>query len=221
MRRFFTEMGGVVERHGGTIEKFMGDEVMALFGVPVLHEDDVLRAARAALEMRTVLEVLNEELASRWDIRLSAHTGLNTGDVVAGMRAEGEGLTYGDAINVAQRLEAAAAPGEILVGATTARLLRGRARLTAIAPLRLKGKSNLIDAWRLEDVDVDSRPGAPVAPTRPLVGRRAELSGLRDTFNAVGVHAEPQRLHRPRPAGPGREAPRGSLVGEGHSRCLA
>src|SRR5919206_1763911 len=117
MGRYFGEMRRVIERHGGTVEKFIGDAVMALFGVPVVHEDDALRAARAALEMRAALDALNDELESRWDVRLSTHTGLNTGEVVVGAGAGGEPLAYGDALNVAQRLEGSAPAGEILVRA--------------------------------------------------------------------------------------------------------
>src|SRR5919197_1115874 len=142
--------------------------------------------------MRSVLEALNEELASRWDVRLNAHTGVNTGEVAAGVRAEGEPVTYGDAVNVAQRLEAAAAPGEILVGPTTAGLLRGRARLTAVGPLRLKGKPELVQAWRLDDVGLRAGPEAIAAHVRPLVGRREELARLREALDAVVASRRPR-----------------------------
>jgi class 3 adenylate cyclase len=217
MGRFFAEMGQVVERHGGTVEKFIGDEVMALFGVPVVHEDDALRAARAALEMRAVLETLNEELASRWEVRLTAHTGLNTGEVVAGARAEGDPVTYGDAVNVAQRLEGAAAPGEILVGAMTAQLLRDRARLSALAPLRLKGKAELVEAWRLEDLAIDEA----AAPARQLVGRRAELGRLREAFDGVVASRRPAMVTLLGPAGIGKSRLARALLDETAGRATA
>src|SRR4051812_4662488 len=136
MTRYFDEMRRVVARHGGKIEKLIGDAIMAVFGVPVVHEDDALRAARAALEMDASLEALNEDLAERWDVRLRTHTGVNTGVVIVGFGTDGAQYTYGDTVNVAQRLEAAAAPGEILVGELTARLLDRVGELVAIAPLR-------------------------------------------------------------------------------------
>jgi class 3 adenylate cyclase/tetratricopeptide (TPR) repeat protein len=188
MSRFFTAMADVVKRHGGVIEKFIGDEVMALFGLPVVHEDDALRAARAALEMRAALAALNEELSSSWDVRLNVHTGLNTGEVAAGVHVTGDPVTYGDPVNVAKRLEAAAAPGEILIGPTTAQLLRDRADLTALAPLALKGKPDLVEAWRLEDVAPDDRAGQIAAPARPLINRIVQLRQLREAFDEV-VHA--------------------------------
>src|ERR1700675_4616246 len=90
MERYFTLARSVLERHGGTVEKFIGDAVMAVFGVPVVHEDDALRAARAALEMRNTLVDLNEELQQRWGVRLGVRTGLNTGEVVIGRAPGGE-----------------------------------------------------------------------------------------------------------------------------------
>src|SRR4051794_14977905 len=168
MTRYFGAMCRVVERHGGEVEKFIGDSVMALFGVPVLHEDDALRAARAALEMRDALDALNEELSDRWDVHLRMHSGLNTGEVVIGQTPDGHPLTYGDPVNVAQRLEATAAPGEILAGPGTVRLLRGAARFSAIAPLHLKGKTETVHACRLEAVGPAEDPGG--APP-PMVGR--------------------------------------------------
>jgi class 3 adenylate cyclase/tetratricopeptide (TPR) repeat protein len=221
MGRFFAEMAGVVERHGGMVEKYIGDEVMALFGLPVVHEDDALRAARAALEMRARLETLNEELASRWDIRLSVHTGLNTGEVAAGVHATGDPVTYGDPVNVAQRLEAAAAPGEILVGATTAQLLRDQARLTALAPLRLKGKPELVEAWRLEDVGPHVRPTATAAPARPFVGRIAQLQLLHETFNAVVQSRRPMLVTLVGPAGIGKSRLAKALLDDAAERATA
>src|SRR3954471_9411239 len=100
MGRYFSAMRRVLHRHGGTVEKFIGDAVMALFGVPVVHEDDALRAARAALEMRDALDALNHELLDRWDVHLLVHTGLNTGEVVLGTTPDGHPLTYGDTVNV-------------------------------------------------------------------------------------------------------------------------
>ena len=181
MTQYFAEMRGVIERHGGTVEKFIGDAVMAVFGVPVLHEDDVVRAARAALEMRTALDDLNGDLAESWDVRLVTHTGVNTGEIAVSTTPDGEPFTLGDPVNVAQRLESAAGPGEILIGPITERLLRGSARVERIEPMRLKGKSDLVAAWRLVALNPVRRGGARSS----LVGRAAELGALRDAFVEV------------------------------------
>ena len=204
MGRFFTEMAEVVERHGGVVEKFIGDEVMALFGVPFVHEDDAMRAARAALEMRARLDALNDELAAEWDIRMNLHTGLNTGEVAAGIHTSGASVTYGDPVNVAQRLEAAAAPDEILVGATTAQLLRGQARLTALSPLRLKGKPDLVEAWRLEGVDLEFRRSSAPVPPRPFVGRSTQLRLLHEALDLVVESRRPRLVTLVGPAGIGK-----------------
>src|SRR5213592_2167849 len=119
----------------------MGDAVMAVFGVPVVHEDDAIRAARAALEMRETLIHLNDELARRWGVNLEIHTGLNTGEVVVGSAPSGDLSTVGDAVNVAQRLEASAPPGAVLVGRDTARQLHQLGELERVDQLTLKGKS--------------------------------------------------------------------------------
>ena len=108
-------------RHEGVIEKFIGDAVMAVFGIPTVREDDALRAVRAADEMRHALEGLNEQLELRWGVQLQARTGVNTGEVIAGDSSRGEGFVSGDAVNVAARLEQAALPGEILIGEQTVR----------------------------------------------------------------------------------------------------
>jgi class 3 adenylate cyclase/tetratricopeptide (TPR) repeat protein len=189
--RWFTEAQRVIDRHGGTVEKFIGDAVMAVFGVPVVHEDDALRAARAALEMRDTLVDLNEELAQRWGVRLDVRTGVNTGEVVIGRAPGGEMSTVGDAVNVAQRLEASAPPGQVLVGEEAARLLGVAARLDPVKPLELKGKAAPVPAWRLVSV-VSEFVAVPDRAETPFVNREVELNRLRRTFDAVATEGTPR-----------------------------
>jgi class 3 adenylate cyclase/tetratricopeptide (TPR) repeat protein len=191
MARYFEEMRSVLERHGGSVEKFIGDAVMAVFGVPVLHEDDALRAVRAAAEMRQSLERLNEELQRDWGERLEMRTGVNTGEVVTGRRAPGQSPVVGDAVNVAARLEQAAAPGEILIGRSTHRLVRDAVEAETTEPLALKGKAEPVSAYRLLNV----APGAPAYLRRmdsPMVGRRREFLLLQQAFERA---AEDRTCH--------------------------
>ena len=124
MSRWFEQMSGVLVRHGGTVEKFIGDAVMAVFGIPELHEDDALRAVRAGTELRQALAKLNDELESELGVHIGIRVGINTGEVVAGDPSEGQAFATGDAVAVAQRLEANASAGEILIGDSTLRLVR-------------------------------------------------------------------------------------------------
>jgi class 3 adenylate cyclase/tetratricopeptide (TPR) repeat protein len=184
LSRYFEEMRAVVERHGGTVEKFIGDAVMAVFGIPVLHEDDALRAVRAAVEMRGALATLNEELEQDWGARLQIRTGVNTGEVMAGDFSAGQAMVTGDAVNVAARLEQAARPDEILIGEETHRLVRHAIRVEPVEPLDLKGKAKRVSAVRL--IEVSS--GAPAFLRRldsPLVGRDDELDVLRTAFDGA------------------------------------
>jgi class 3 adenylate cyclase len=128
LARYFERMSGIIEAHGGAVEKFIGDAVMAVFGVPEAHEDDALRACRAAVEMRDALPELG----------VQARIGINTGEVVTGTA---ERLATGDAVNVAARLEQAAEAGTILIGEETLRLVRDAVEADAVEPLGLKGKS--------------------------------------------------------------------------------
>src|SRR5438093_6826749 len=128
MSRYFDVMRGVLERHGGTVEKFIGDAVMAVFGIPQLHEDDALRAVRAAVEMRERLAALNEELERDRGVRLSIRTGVNTGEVVAGDSSGGQKLVTGYAVKVAARLEEAGQAGESTNGSSTRGLVREAVR---------------------------------------------------------------------------------------------
>ena len=105
-----------MERHGGTVEKFIGDAVMAVFGIPTLHEDDALRACRAAMEIGDALDRLNKELEQDWGVTVAMRTGITTGEVIAGDPSSGQTLVTGDAVNTAARLEQAAPAGTVLIG---------------------------------------------------------------------------------------------------------
>jgi class 3 adenylate cyclase/tetratricopeptide (TPR) repeat protein len=182
MTRYFDEMQDAVEAHGGVVEKFIGDAVMAVFGIPRLHEDDALRAVRAAAEMRERLRVLNEELERDRGVTIVVRTGVNTGEVVAGDASAGQRLVIGDAVNVAARLEQAAAPGEILLGATTHALVRDAVEAEPVEPLALKGKSEKVPAFRLAAV----RPGVMGHTRRldsPMVGRERQRRQLEEAFD--------------------------------------
>src|ERR1700675_2918868 len=148
MARYFETSRAIVERHGGTVEKFIGDAVMAVFGVPTVHEDDALRAVRAADEMRRQLAILNDDLEIEAGVRLESRIGINTGEVVAGDPATGQTVATGDAVNVAARLQQAAAPGEILLGKETYRLVHGRVRAGPLEAFPLKGKEQPVAPWR-------------------------------------------------------------------------
>ena len=181
MARYFHEMRSIVDRHGGTTEKFIGDAVMAVFGVPRLHEDDAIRAVRAALEMRANLHDLNEEFARRWGVQISTRSGVNTGEVIAGDPSRGESFVIGDAVNVAARLEQSAEPGDILIGELTYRLIRGVATTEALPALSVKGKREPLRAWRVMSVAAGVS-GSPRQMDSPLVGREAELQSLEKAF---------------------------------------
>ncbi|MDQ3938439.1 MAG: zinc-ribbon domain-containing protein, partial [Chloroflexota bacterium] len=152
MSRYFDEVRTVVERHGGVVEKFIGDAVMAVFGVPVVHEDDALRAVRAAVELRARLAELDQRLERERGISIAWRTGINTGEVVAGDAGAGQRFVTGDAVNVAARLEQAAQPGDILIGAETRRLVRDAVAAEPIEALQLRGKSLPVQAYRLLQV---------------------------------------------------------------------
>jgi class 3 adenylate cyclase/tetratricopeptide (TPR) repeat protein len=181
MGRYFASMREVIERHGGTVEKYIGDAVMAVFGVPVVHDEDALRAVRAAAEMRTALERLNADLLGRRGVALAARTGINTGSVVVATGGPTEALVVGDAVNVAARLQTAAAPGEIVIGSATHQLVQDAVEVGPAEPLELKGKTEPVVAYRLHRV----APGAEGHSRRldaPMVGRERELDALQQAF---------------------------------------
>ena len=170
MTRYYETMREAIERHGGAVGKFIGDAVLATFGAPAVHEDDALRAVRAAHEMHAALKRLNDELEHRWSVRLEVRTGVATGEVLAG----GGAAVLGSPANLAARLQTAAADGEILLAAATERLVRNDVRVEAAGALTLKGFDEPVECFRLLGLDGGAR-----GPARtPHVGREHELSLL-------------------------------------------
>ena len=179
MSRYAQSMTEIVTAHGGTVERFRGDEVMAVFGVPVVHEDDALRAVRAGMEMQRRLAELNVELQATWGVELACRIGINTGEVVAGDPGTGDTFVTGDAVNLAKRLEQAAQPGEILIGTATYPLVKDAVRGRAAGAVHAPRGS---------------------ASRRPLPARRRRRDGR-------GLRAPPRRAAR-RPGGRARRASR-------------
>ena len=179
--RYFSEMRSMLQNHGGTVEKFIGDAVMAAFGIPIIHEDDALRAVRAAYDMQQRMEQMNESLELEWGVGLKARIGVNTGEVIAGDASEGHGFVSGDAVNVAARLEQAAPPGDILIGETTYRLVRDSVGVEPVEPLELKGKSERMPAFKLLEVMAETEESTRRVDS-PLIGRAEELALLQSTF---------------------------------------
>jgi len=190
MGRYFDAVKAAIERHGGTVEKFIGDAVMAVFGVPALHEDDALRAVRAAVEMRESLTSLNAELVRDHGVTLAMRTGVNTGEVVAGDPSAGQRLVTGDAVNTAARLEETAQPGEILVGGSTIRLVADAVVMEPVEPLSVKGKRDPVPAFRLLSVAPEAY-GFARRFDSALVGRARQLAALDWTFQSVVLDRAP------------------------------
>lgn len=170
-----------IEAHGGRVDKIVGDAIVALFGAPVAHEDDAERAVRAALAMQRTLRSCGEDLAVTVRMRI----GVNTGEVLVGaLRAGGDYTAMGDVVNTASRLQAAAAPDEVLVGPATYAATRRALEYEALPPLQVRGRSEPVPVWRA--VGVRTRPGQRSDRHRaPLVGREAELGLLRHAVRAV------------------------------------
>jgi class 3 adenylate cyclase/tetratricopeptide (TPR) repeat protein len=182
MQRWFGRMAEAIERHGGTVENYIGDAVMAVFGVPVSHEDDALRAVRAAAEMGEGVTVLRDELRRERNLDFTVRIGVNTGEAVTGATPSGGLFTAGDIVNVAARLEQSAPPGGILLGRDTFRLVRHAVQAEPVAPLTVKGKEAAIEAYRLLSVAHDA-PVRPQRPRPPMVDRDREQKDLLDAFD--------------------------------------
>jgi len=179
--RSLQRLGEEVDRFGGRVDKYIGDNVMAVFGAPVAHEDDAERAVRAALGMQDAMSEINERLGATHGVNLALRVGVNTGEVVAG--AVGDGYTViGDTVNVAARLQSAANPGSVTVGERTFRATSQGIQYQELEPLTLKGKAEPVPAWEAVGV-ATKQPVRRVSLGRtPLVGRTDKLDLLRSIY---------------------------------------
>jgi predicted ATPase/class 3 adenylate cyclase len=175
--RYAAVASQVLQRHGGTTEKFIGDAIVGVFGLAELHEDDALRAVRAAVELRDAVTKLSEELERESAISFSVKLGLNSGEVFVGAGSHREVFATGDPINVAARLEQGAGANEILLGERTYRLVETYVRAEALGALEVRGRTAKVHAWRLLEL-CDEESLAARVPT-PFVGRQAALEELR------------------------------------------
>jgi len=180
----YTEVcGAVIERHGGTVEGFIGDAVVGVFGLAELHEDDALRAVRAAVELRDAGAALSAELERERGVGIAMKFGVESGEVFLRAGARRSPFAAGDAFNVASRLEGSAPEGEILLGENTYPLVRDFVQAEPLEPLALKGRAAKVRAWRLVGLETDARPRRSAGS--PFVNRARELEELRSTFAQV------------------------------------
>ena len=180
---YFNAMKAVLESHGGTVEKYIGDAIMAVFGLPRIHEDDALRAVRAAWGMKQAMMAVNDRIEAQWGVRLENRTGVNTGEVVAGDVSAGQRLVTGDAVNTAARLEQAAPTMEILLGAPTYLLVKDFVETEPVKPLELKGKAERVPAYRLMGVPgLDKGEAVARHLDAPMVGRLEDLASLEEAL---------------------------------------
>jgi class 3 adenylate cyclase/tetratricopeptide (TPR) repeat protein len=187
---YFKSMTRVLERHGGSIQKFIGDAIVCAFGIPLLHEDDALRAVRAASEMIEQLGRLNGRLQTGYGVQLAVRIGIYTGEVLVRTPGEGQQILTGDTMNTAARLEQNAGTDQILIGEPTYRLVRDAVEVEAVEPIEAKGKSEPLAAYRLVRVFGDEQ--ASRRHDAPIVGRQEELLALLSAFGRAREqrHAE-------------------------------
>lgn len=205
LRRTFDLVAEVVISYGGTIENVMGDAVLAMFGVPTVHEDDPERAVRAALEMRAKLDALGDELAAEGKPALALHLGLEAGEVLVHSPPRQTRIITGDAVNTASRLQDSARPGCVVVGPTAYALTKGVIDYHRMPPIELKGKARPVQAW------LALRPTGRTRDVRPsfglesrLIGRDDEVSLLTHTFDRVISEGRPALVTVLGPAGVGK-----------------
>jgi class 3 adenylate cyclase/tetratricopeptide (TPR) repeat protein len=182
--RYFEAMAAEIVRHGGKIEKYIGDAIMAVFGLPVQHEDDALRAVRAATGMQAALRGVNAQLLQEYGVELKNRTGVNTGEVVAtDDPTADQKLATGDAVNVTARLEQAAPANEVYIGESTWRLVRDAVQVEAVEALELKGKQERVPAFRV--ISASGHDGTARRHDMPIVGRDEELRAIDRALHEV------------------------------------
>lgn len=192
LTQYFDAASDAVQRHGGSVEKFIGDAVMAVWGTPVAHEDDAERAVRSALEIVDRVEALGSSLG----ITLQARAGVHTGEAIAVLSAVDQGFVTGDMVNTAARLQSAAAPGTVLVGEATYRSVAQSIACAPVEPLTLKGKSEEVAAWlALRVISEMGGYNRGNAPEPPFVGRDEELRLAKELLHATGREGRPRLLH--------------------------
>jgi class 3 adenylate cyclase len=225
MQQYFTLMRDCLQRHGGFVEKYIGDAVVAIFGVPTVHEDDALRAVRAAAEMQAAIVRLSKQTEREFGVPLSVRIGVNTGPVIAVAPGDAQSTVVGETVNVAARLEQHADPGQVLLGELTCQAVRGTAEFSMGEPLALKGIAHPVTPGRLVAITSVSHRGSR-QPDRAFVDRRTEVALLHTAFrHAVGeqrlrmviLHGDPG-IGKSRLAREFTEWARkaGAVVGEGH-----
>jgi class 3 adenylate cyclase len=219
LERYSQDAREIIERHGGTVEKFIGDAIVGFFGMDELHEDDALRALRAAVELRESVWALRDELAPN-GIALDVKLAVNSGDLFVGAGGGRETFATGDAVNVAARLEQHACGGEILLGERTFRLAEGAVRAERLEPLTVKGHRAKVHAWRLlELTGGDARSGSE---RTPYVGRAHELETLLGAFDRTRREGSCLLCTITGPAGIGKSRLAEELLREiGHSATVA
>jgi class 3 adenylate cyclase len=205
--RAFDRLSEEIARHEGLLEKFMGDAVLAIFGVPRTHEDDPERAVRAAFEMQAVLSELNRSFADEGMPELQMRIGIESGEILVDQdRASGprDRMITGDAVNVAARLEASAEFGRVIVGPGVYEATKDVIEYRELAPLELKGKREPVPAWQVLRIRAQQRGERPqLGMQAALVGRDEELTVLRETFRRVEGEGRPALVTVIGPAGVG------------------
>jgi class 3 adenylate cyclase/tetratricopeptide (TPR) repeat protein len=202
MLRYYDTVRGAIERHGGSVQKFIGDAVVGIFGVPAVHEDDALRAVRAAVGARHELERLNDQLQTEFGVRLEVRTGLNTGEVVVGDPTTSDDVFVGDVLNVAARLQQQASSGETLIGEDAYASVSHAVRAERIE-VTVTGKADPVTAYRLVEVIEGAGRRAPQRRS-PLVGRAHELGVVTDAYTRAQGQRSCQLLTVLGPAGVGK-----------------
>jgi class 3 adenylate cyclase/tetratricopeptide (TPR) repeat protein len=197
LSRYFALARDVIERYGGTVEKFIGDAVMAVWGAPVAQEDDAERAVRAALDLVDIVTTLGPAIQAR--------AGVLTGEAAVTIGATGEGMVAGDLVNTASRLQSAAEPGSVLVGESTERAASEAVAFEPVGDQSLKGKAVPVAAWRaLRVIAQRGGKGRSDLPEPPFVGRDEELRLLKELLSATGRDRRPRLVSVTGPGGIGK-----------------